>query len=102
MRSATPHARTQQPMRTPGSQGSSELAGQPLWTITVWPVTPHVESSVPMVNGMAPTFKPGFTLYGEALPDASLFQTASYSVWSYYICNSCANRSILYKCMTIC
>ena len=28
-------------MRTPGSQGSSELAGQPLWTITVWPVTPH-------------------------------------------------------------
>ena len=41
MRLATPHARTQQPMRTPGSQGSSELAGQPLWTITVWPVTPH-------------------------------------------------------------
>ena len=66
-------------MRTPGSQGSSELAGQPLWTITVWPVTPHSESSVPMVNGMAPTFKPGFTLYGEALPDASLVQTASYS-----------------------
>ena len=33
MRLATPHARTQQPMRTPGSQGSSELAGQPLWTI---------------------------------------------------------------------
>ena len=50
-----------------------------MWTITVWPVTPHSESSVPMVNGMAPTFKPGFTLYGEALPDASLVQTASYS-----------------------
>ena len=49
------------------------------WTITVWPATPHSESSVPMVNGMAPTFKPGFTLYGEALPDASLFQTAPYA-----------------------
>ena len=78
MRSATPHARTQQPMRTPGSQGSSELAGQPLWTITVWPVTPHVESSVPMVNGPpviggGPGFEPGFTLYGEALPAPSLF-----------------------------
>ena len=48
---ATPHARTQQPMRTPGSQGSSRSDGQPLWTITAWPVTPHVDSSVPMVNG---------------------------------------------------
>ena len=76
---ATPHSRTQQPMRVPKSVQSGFDAGQPLWTITVWPVTPHSESSVPMVNGMAPTFKPGFTLYGEALPDASLVQTASYS-----------------------
>ena len=29
-------------MRIPGSQGSSRSDGQPLWTITVWPVTPHV------------------------------------------------------------
>ena len=63
---ATPHSRTQQPMRVPKSVQSGFDAGQPLWTITVWPVTPHSESSVPMVNGMAPTFKPGFTLYGEA------------------------------------
>ena len=79
---ATPHARTQQPMRTPGSQGSSRSDGQPLWTITAWPVTPHVASSVPMVNGPpviggGPSFEPGFTLYGEALPNSSLFQTAS-------------------------
>ena len=50
---ATPHSRTQQPMRFPESVQSGFDAGQPLWTITVWPVTPHSESSVPMVNGMA-------------------------------------------------
>ena len=36
------HARTQQPMRSPPLVHSGFSAGQPLWTITVWPVTPHV------------------------------------------------------------
>ena len=69
-------------MRSPPVLQFGSSAGQPLWTITVWPVTPHVESSVPMVNGPpviggGPSFEPGFTLYGEALPNSSLFQTAS-------------------------
>ena len=45
MRSATPHARTQQPMRSPPLVHSGFSAGQPLWTITVWPVTPQVLGS---------------------------------------------------------
>ena len=28
------------------------------WTITVWPATPHSESSALVVNGTDPTFKP--------------------------------------------
>ena len=53
-----PHARTPQPTRTPSLR----------WMITVLPVTPHADSSVPMVNGTGPTLKPGLLFTGAASP----------------------------------